>query len=312
MRKRSTKYQHHRHHVKVLKAEVMSGRIAWLNFLDALRATAKLCVILAAIFAIAYGIKKVIQHTFHENPDFQLQAINLNQNDLLNEVGLIELLDIDLTANIFDIDVEELESKLKDQPAIRSARVERNLPGTLDVQISTRKPIAWVTEISDQTDSAELIPSLLVDDGHYVYACPQGQRKTSQALPTIELKKLINHPLKENHLLKHPEYRNTLRLLGLIKAEFPEQLTHVKRLSQPNDWSLHLSTSEGTLATFGLGDHKRQMSYLVQALDAARDKNYVIETINVIPQRNVPITIRKEAPVPRAILVPDTQPLIPN
>lgn len=312
MRKRSTKYQHHRHHVKVLKAEVMSGRIAWLNFLHALRATAKLCVIFAAIFAIAYGIKKAIQHTFHENPDFQLQVINLNQNDVFDELGLIKLLDIDLTANIFDIDVEELESKLKDQPAIHSARVERNLPGTLDIQISTRKPIAWITEISDQKVSADLIPSLLVDDKHYVYACPQGQRKTSQALPIIELKKLINHPLKENEILKHPQYQNTLRLFNLIKAEFSEQSTRVKRLSQPNDWSLHLSIDEGTLATFGLGDHKRQMSFLVQALDAARNKNYVIETINVIPQRNVPITIRKEAPVPRAILVPDTQPLIPN
>jgi hypothetical protein len=64
-----------------------------------------------------------------------------------------------------------------------------------------------------------------------------------------------------------------------------------------------MTTTSGTVATFGLGDHARQLDYLNDALLHARKKGYQIATINLIPKQNVPITVLGDDNPPRAIPV---------
>jgi hypothetical protein len=63
---------------------------------------------------------------------------------------------------------------------------------------------------------------------------------------------------------------------------------------------LLLVTREGTSAIFGLGDHDRQIRSLRAAMDHSSQKGYAIDTINLIPKHNIPITLRNEAPAPKA------------
>ena len=303
MRQRTSKARRHRHHVKVLKSEVMSPRIAWFNFLDFLRSLGKFAAIIGLLLAAAYGIRAAIEHTFHRNPDFQLKAINLNPNDVLDEAELVELLEIDLAANIFDFDVDALEAKLMEQAAISSARVDRNLPGTLDFRITTRKPAAWIACAEEGFPATRNVGSLLVDHEGFAYRCPPGQAEASQSLPILTLSKDDGHPIQAGKTLDHPHYKQTLRLLKAIVSECPDELPMVDTISQANAWSLALVTRSGTAATFGLGDHPRQLAYLGRALDHARRKGYEIGTINLIPRRNVPITVSTDAVPPRAIPV---------
>ena len=303
MRQRTSKTRRHRHHVKVLKSEVMSPRIAWINFLQALRTLTKIALVIGLLLAVTYAIRAAIEHTFHRNPDFQLQAINLNPNNLLDESELVELLNIDLSANIFDIDVNALEKKLTEQPAIAAARVERNLPGTLDFLITTRKPVAWIACPESGFAANRNAGSLLVDHEGFTYQCPAGQVEANQTLPILKLSKDDEHPIRTGTTLDHPQYTETLRLLKSIVSLFPDNPRTVDTISQANNWSLLLVTRGGTAATFGLGDHARQIEYLVQALDHAQRKAYKIETINLIPKRNIPITLGDKTLPPRAIPV---------
>lgn len=308
MRQRTSKTRRHRHHVKVLKSEVMSPRIAWINFLGATRALAKIAMAIGLLVAAAYGIRAAIEHTFHRNPDFQLKAINLSPNDVLDEAELVELLEIDLAANIFDIDVDELEKKLTSQPAIAAARVERNLPGTLDFRVTTRKAAAWVACPEEGFPATRNTGSLLVDHEGFTYRCPAGQVDTNQPLPILALSKNEDHPVRAGITLDHPQYTETVRLLRSVVSRTPDQLRAVDTISQANAWSLNLVTRGGTTATFGLGDHARQLEHLGRALDHARRKGYDIATINLIPRRNVPITLSADTPPPRAIPVSEEAP----
>lgn len=303
MRQRTSKARRHRHHVKVLKSEVMSPRIAWFNFLDFLRSLGKIAVMLGLLLAVAYGIRAAIEHTFHRNPDFQLKAINLSPNDVLDEAELVEFLEINLAANIFDFDVDALEAKLMEQPAIASARVSRNLPGTLDFLITTRKPTAWIACPEEGFPATRSVGSLLVDHDGFAYRCPPGQENLSQPLPILALSHDDDHPIQAGKSLTHPQYKQIRRLLKTFVSECPEGLPMVDSISQANEWSLNLKTRGGTMATFGLGDHARQLTYLGRAMDHARRKGYEIGTINLIPTRNVPITVNADTAPPRAIAV---------
>ncbi len=303
MRKKTSKARRHRHHVKVLKSEVMSPRIAWFSILGFLKLLAKVALLIGVLLGLAYGIRQAIEHTFHQNPDFRLQAINLNQNDVLDEAALVEKLGIDLSGNIFDFDIEILERRLLTIPAISSAEVERNLPGTLEFVISTRKPVAWIACPEEDYPIARVQGGLLVDFEGFTYPCPAGQVGSCQSLPILILAPDSEHPLTAGVNLDHPQYRHCLQLLRAITSNHPDDIPAIHSIFQENEWSLSMTTNSGTIATFGLGDHERQLDYLNRALLHARKKGYQIATINLIPKQNVPITVLGDADPPRAIPV---------
>lgn len=308
MRLRTSKNRHHRHHVKVLKAEVMSPRIAWFNFLDFLRSLGKFAVIVLILVGVGYGIKAAVEHAFHRNPDFQLKAIHLNPNDALDEAELVEALKIDLTANIFDFDEDAMEAKLMERQEISSARVERNLPGTLDFKITARQAAAWIACPEDGFPAERIAGSLLVDHGGFAYRCPPRQVEVARHLPILALTPEEGHTVRAGKPLTHPQYKRTRRLLEAIVSECPEELPMVDSIAQTNAWTLNLVTRGGLVASFGLGDHARQLAYLRRALDHSRRKGYEIGTINLIPKRNVPITVLADGKPPRAIPVMDSAP----
>ncbi|QTN33523.1 FtsQ-type POTRA domain-containing protein [Akkermansiaceae bacterium] len=305
MRKRSSRARSHRHHAKVLQADVMSPRIAWFTFLGFLRGLGKLALVIVALLAAAYGIRQAVEHTFHRNPDFRLQAIKLNENDVLDEEELVTRLRIDLSSNIFDFDIGRLERELLEMPAIATAEVERNLPGTLDFRITTRKPAAWIACAEEGFQAGRKAGLLLVDHDGFAYPCPVGQAEHGQDLPVLMLASDPAHPIRPGKTLEHPQYGHCLKLLKAIVANHPGELRMVDVISQANEWSLTMRTRSGTLATFGLGDHGRQLGNLAIALDHSRTKGYHIETINLIPKRNVPITVSGDDAPPRAIPVPE-------
>lgn len=304
MPKKSTRARHHRHHVKVLKSEVMSPRIAWFNFLDALKRLSKLALLITVLGVAGYGIRKAIEHTFHNNSDFRLQVINLNPNDVLNTAGLVEHLEIDLAANIFDFDVTHMRQQLLQIPGVKDAAVERELPGTLSFKITTRSPSTWVAvKKNHATQSTRKIHGLLVDQHGFIYPCPENQFPQAKNLPVIFLSSHPDHPLQAGANLKHPEYHRCSSLLSSFSSVFPEDISMIEAIYQTNTWSICLETRSGATATFGLDEHERQLDSFSKALQHARKKTYDIETINLIPKQNIPITVKEPQDPPRAIPV---------
>lgn len=308
MRKKTSRARHHRHQVKVLKSEVMSPRIAWFNFLESLRFLVKIAIIGGVLFGIGYGIREAVEHTFHENPDFRLQAITLNENDVFDESSLVAELNIDLTANIFDFDVDRMREEILRNPAIQSAKVERELPGNLVFKITTRTPVAWIACETEGFSTTRAVGGLLVDHSGFTFPCPELQLQESNGLPVFQLSSDPEHPVNIAETLEHPELRNCMRLLKAFRSAYPEDVSMIGTIRQETDWSLNLTTRAGTVATFGLGNHDRQLDYLGRALRHASRKGYTIETINLIPKRNVPITVAEDSLPPRAIPVFETPP----
>lgn len=303
MRRRSSNSKKRRHQVRVLRADVMTPRIAWCNALRYGKFAGKLLIGLAVCFALAFGVREAIQRTFHENPDFRLQNIILNPNNVFNEESLVSFLSIDLSDNIFNFDVDHLSERLGRHPAILTATVQRRLPGTLDFHITPRKPVAWLTTQIENRQEIRKFGASLISEKGFVYPCPSGQIPYATTLPILVINDASGEILNNEGFIKHSSYRDYFSLLTLFKKDFPNDLAEIDTFSQENPWSIKVTTRSGTTATFGLRNHKSQLERLRHALHHAHQKGYRIQTINLIPQRNIPITIAGEGPPPRAIPV---------
>lgn len=287
---------------KVLEVRVLSPRIAWLSFLKCMGRIAKFACALLAVLGIGWGLWLGIQRAFYKNPDFQLKVIDLNPNSVIQESGLAEIVGIDPPPSLFAIDMAGLVDKLKVMPGIADAHAERHLPGTLVVRIVTRTPRAWISSSNGKLPAERQIGGLLVDHAGFAYLCPPLQFETAKNLPVIQLPTSEKFPVCAGQCLGHPELVHCFRLLDAAMEVDPDSVHWIDSLKQENAWSLLLVTRQGTTSTFGLGDHERQIHRLRLAMDHSNQKGYVINTINLIPKYNIPITLHSEVLAPRTVL----------
>lgn len=309
MKRKTTKPRRHSRQ-SVLEVRVMSPRIAWFGFLKCAGKMTKFACVLAALAAIGWGVWRGIQHAFYKNPDFRLQMVDLNENQVIDELGVAAAAGIDLTANpnLFDIDVKDIGLKLKQQPAIADARAERHLPGTLVVRVVPRVPKAWIASPAAGLSEVRRAGAMLVDHDGIAYPCPDLQLDSAVSLPVITLNPVGADPIRPGEKIRSSELEHCFQLLDSARSADPDAMQWIESVKQINDWSLVLITRQGTSATFGIGDHERQIDSLRAALDHAGEKGYVIDTINLIPKYNIPITLRDQAAPPRAIPVSAAQP----
>jgi hypothetical protein len=316
-KRQTTKPRRNQTRPRVLEVRVLSPRIAWFSFLKILGKLTKLACILAVITGIGWSVWQGIQRAFYENPDFRLQLIDLNTNPVIDEVGVVEAAGIDLTASLFEIDVTAVAEKLKALPAIADARAERHLPGKLLVRVTPRLPQAWISTPESGLPSGRQAGAMLVDTSGIAYPCPEMQVESAAGLPIIHLPLSAAQPIIPGAPVKHPQLTHCLRLLNSASTADSHSIAWIESIEQVNSWSLRIITRDGTSATFGLGDHVRQIQSLRAAMDHSSQKGYSIQTINLIPKQNIPITLRDESqPPPRAVPVSEpastTAPLAPQ
>lgn len=292
----------------VLQVRVMSPRIAWFGFLRILGRLTKYAVILAILGGIGWGGWLGIRHAFHENPDFRLQKVVVNENGAIDDFGVIQIGNIDPQANLFTLDIDSITERLSKVPALQQVKVERHLPGTLTVDVVARTPSAWIACPDDEVNLRREVGGLLIDATGHAFPCTAYQLETAAKLPAVILPHHPDHKVASGRIIGHPELARCFRLLDAIAGIDRDALQSIESVRQANDWSLELVTRAGVTATFGLGDHERQIANFRAALDHAARKGYRLDTINLIPRENVPVTVKSSAEPPKAVVVPEPTP----
>ncbi len=286
-----------------LKAEV-TPLMLWHRTLRVLYRTLMLTLWLAGLGAAAWGVKAGLDHLVYQNPDYTLRHLELNANEAVTERDFIELTGLDLNANIYRVRTRELARILQTHPPVRSATVTRKPPGTLVVTVEAREPLVWLASPDAGLPAGRQPGALLLAADGTAYPCPALQFERAAALPIVLLDAREAAPIRAGESVRHPQLGNLLRLLDTARQRDGGNLEWIDSVRQSNEWSLALTTRRGVVATFGLDDHARQLAYLVSSLEHAATKGYAIATINLIPRRNVPVTLASET-IPRAIPVPE-------
>ena len=302
MRRQTHKSNHSSRH-NVLHVRVWSPRLFCFGFLKFLLRLTLVTSVVALIGGIGWGIHLGIQRAFYDNSDFTLQAVDLNPNQAIDEMDFVKLTGINLRVNLFRVDIKAITENLTRLPQIADARVERRLPGTLIVRVTARTPRAWIACPDAGLPAERKIGAMLVDCDNIAYPCAARQFETAAKLPIIVVSARKNLSIASGDKIRHPELQHCLRLLTSACECDPESLCAIDTIKQANAWSLDLTTRNGTVATFGLGDHARQVSNLRAALNHAERKGYSIATINLIPRENVPVTVSGDDAPPKAIPV---------
>lgn len=110
----------------------------WTKLTAALRLGLGLALVIGTSVSVAYSVR----HYALTSPRFSIQEVNLEGGKRVSPEQAREQAGVVLGANVFSLDTALSERKLLENPWIVQARVTRDLPRALRIEIKEREPAA--------------------------------------------------------------------------------------------------------------------------------------------------------------------------
>jgi cell division septal protein FtsQ len=245
-------------------------------------------LVVGALFGVRYGAKRL----FFENPDYQLGQIEIQTDGTLQRDQILKAAGLREGENIFSINLAQVRDRLQQLPQVDEVQVIRKLPGEIDLRITERKPIAWITSDKQISDPFASEVAFLVDARGVLM-------KEKKLLPEYLGLPLItgctSESLEPGKTVASFEAKTALELLRLSTRSFMQTRFQIREIDVSKGYCLVVSDKNHTRVTFGFDNLDAQLQRLEQFLVYADDSKRELATVNLLVQRNIPVTFGRNA-----------------
>ena len=275
-----------------LHLKVSSPRIVCFEFLRYFKKSSKILVVLGLLGLAVWGVRAGVREFFIENEEFRLSAIDLETNGHMTAEHFAELTGIDPESSIFALNLRDLREQLLERPGIVKAELSRRLPGTLRVEVEEREPIAWLECRPLGIVARNPAAGILLDSSGVCFPCDVWWEEKAAPLPILLVSQVEDGDVTIGKELRHHEARRGLELLLTSQEMLKGVDWTLPVVAVRNDFSLEAATSTGVLATFGMYEHKRQLENLATLMQTT-ESGEPMGSVNLIPERNIPVVLAK-------------------
>jgi len=281
----------------MLELRVNSPRILLFDAVKVSGKLLKLGILAAIVMGIGFVGHLGYQKMFIDNQEFALREIPVTtaegeEPQFMTISRILETTGIDPRASIFAFDIDEVEESLGQLPELSGATVTRRLPDILKVQISERIPVAWLACPSLGIEERSVEKGLLVDSSGFAFRCTTKPLADFAAeLPVVFASVLPAGAIVSGEKIDHEGLSHALELAqnadALLKGDDLPSWVMVK-----DGIMLEMMTIGGTRSTFSYFDQEHQLAKFRKSMAHARSSGRELATINLIPDRYVPVTYR--------------------
>ncbi len=264
-----------------------------------------LVLISKIVLAIGLGVgfylggREAARRLFFENPDYQLSAINVQTDGTLSRDQILQAVGLREGENIFAINLGNVHDQLQQLPQVDDVQVVRKLPAEIDITVTERKPIAWITDEKEVSDPFDSEAAFLVDARGVLM-------KEKKLLPEYLGLPLISgctgESLEPGKIVESFEARAALELLRLSTRSFMQTRFQIREIDISKGYCLAVTDKNHTRVTFDFDNLDQQLQRLEQFLVYSDDTKRELATVNLLVQRNIPVTFTK----PPAAVINDT------
>lgn len=251
-------------------------------------------VVLAAAVGtgLYFGVRLGAKRLFFENPDYQLSQIDVQTDGTLQRDQILKAAGLREGENIFSINLAHVQERLQQLPQVDEVQVVRKMPGEIDIRLVERKPVAWITSDKQISDPFASDVAFLVDARGVLM-------KEKKLLPEYLGLPLItgctSESLEAGKVVASIEAKAALDLLRLSTRSFMQTRFQIREIDVSKGYCLLVSDKNHTRVTFGFENLEMQLQRLEQFLVYSDDSKRELETVNLLVQRNIPVTFTKNS-----------------
>ncbi len=256
--------------------------------------------LLAGLCAVIYlGAREGAKRFFFENADYQVRTIELQTDGTLQREQILKVADLHEGENIFSVNLGRVRDSVQRLPQVDEAEVVRKLPGEIDIRVVERKPVAWITGDKQISDP-------FVSDAAFLVDARGVLMKEKKLLPEYLGLPLISgcssESLEAGKVVESLEAKTALELLRLSTRSFMQTRFLIREIDVSKSYCLLVTDKNHARVTLALNDLEAQLQRLEQFLVYCDDSKQELETVNLLVQRNIPVTFAK----PPAAVINDT------
>lgn len=268
----------------------------------------KLALVIALGAGTYIGARAGARRFFFENPDYRLSAIEAQTDGTLQREQILHTAGLQEGENIFLVNLGRVHDRLQQLPQVDDVQVIRKLPGEIDIKITERKPIAWITGEKQISDPFSSEAAFLVDARGILM-------KEKKLLPEYLGLPLISgcasESLAAGSVVQSFEAKAALELLSLSTRSFMQTRFQIREIDLSKGYCLVMTDKNHTQVTLGFNDLESQLQRLEKFLVYCDDSKQELATVNLMVQRNIPVTFTKSpVDVINETIRPDEQPRI--
>jgi cell division protein FtsQ len=296
-RRVSTSRQRRQQHL--LDVKVRARRASHHRNRRILLVISKIVLVIAVCAGLYYGVRTGLSRFFFDNPDYRLSTIAIRTDGTLQRDQILKAGGLQEGLNIFSVNLAQIHDRLQQLSQVDEVQVERKMPNEIDITITERKPIAWITDEKEISDPFQSDVAFLIDARGVLM-------KERKLLPEYLGLPLITgcttESLEPGKIVQSVEAKAALELLRLSAASFMQTRFQIREIDLSKGYCLVVTDKNHTRVTVGFDQLEKQIQRLEQFLVYADDSKREIETVNLLVQRNIPVTFMK----PPAEVINDT------
>ena len=289
-RRLSTTRQRRQQHL--LDVKVRARRASHHRNRRLLVALSRVALVLAICAGLYYGVRAGLSRFFFENPDYRLNTIAIQTDGSLQRDQVLKMAGLREGLNIFSVNLAQVHDRLQQLPQVDDVQVERKMPNEVDIHITERKPIAWITSEKAVTDPFASDAAFLVDGRGILM-------KEKKLLPEYLSLPLIvgcsSEGLVPGKTVDSYEAKAALELLRLTTTSFMQTRFQILDVDVSKGYCLLVTDKNHTQVMFGFEKLDEQMQRLEQFLVYSDDSHRPIESVNLLVARNIPVTFARPA-----------------
>jgi cell division protein FtsQ len=225
----------------------------------------------------------------------------------LNRDAILKTADITEGANIFQVNLLQLQERLRSLPQVEESRVQRVLPNKLVISIQERRPVAWVVASDGVPPTFE---NAFLVDRRGILLKPKGSAPEYAGLPVIlgvETSSLV-----AGQALEKEEVKAALQLLR-DAAEILQTRLQIQSIDVSKEYCLIVTDKQRSVLTFGTDDLVIQLKRLERLMNYCEKNSKELQTVNLLVQRNIPVTfVQSTALEPEAGPTPSPEQVKPS
>src|SRR3954454_13909682 len=268
----------------------------------------KFVLTVAICAGIYFGARLGMRRFFFENPDYRLATIDVQTDGTLQRDQVLKIADLREGENIFQINLAQVHQVLQQLPQVDEVQVLRKLPGEIDIRLVERRPIAWITSEKQISDPFQSDVAFLIDARGVLM-------KEKELLPEYLGLPLItgctSESLEPGKTVESFEGKAALELLRLSTASFMQTRFQIREIDVSKGYCLVVSDKNHSRVTFAFDNLEAQLERLEQFLVYADDSKQELATVNLMVQRNIPVTFgRNPVDVINETIDPEEEPRI--
>lgn len=269
----------------------------------------KVAAVAAILAVLAFVTSNVLGRFLWNNPAYTLTTIEFETDGWLTRPLALETADVTTGVNVLRLDLEDIRDRLIELPQVRDATVVRVLPDKLGISVAERRPIAWLDCPEQNIFPKVKSKGILLDAEGVALPCKL-MRQEYVNFPSIRAMGLS--AIKPGKPIGSDQLVSALELVVVSAEMFADRGLEIVEIKLPNDYSMLARFNNHTKVTFKPSEIGRQVEDLRGIFEDSMRKNRLLETVNLLPERNIAITFARNprpAPAGRGFAIPRTSPV---